>query len=423
MIKKIYLLAALAFTTNFVLAQNLDDIKVLTQIGQTAKAKEAIDKFMAVEKNAKKPDGWFYKGFIYNMVSKDSTKSFTESSALKQEALGYLKKYREMDAKAELLAEQNNSPFFDIYSVYASDLGVKSYTNKDFASAFNYFKKALDVHDYLVANNLSGANGFKFSPIDTILTLYTGIAGSEAKMKDEAMPFFKKLADANIGGDQNVDIYQQLTDYYKIKKDNTTFYEILDKGRKLYPQNEEYWMAIETENATEDVKAPELFTKFDELLTKHDNNYNIHYNYGVELYHFINAQENRTVNTDQYKTKMVAILKKAITIKSTSEANFILANFLYNNSIDISDEARKLRGPKQEDLKKKKELNALSTKTMDESIPYAEAVVNLFPTIAKPKNAHKVNYKQALIILKNIYELKKDAVKVAAYDKQIAAAE
>ena len=423
MIKKIYAILAFAFTTQLTIAQNLDDIKILAQIGQTTKAKEAIDKFMAVEKNAKKPDGWFYKGFIYNMVSKDSAKSFTESSALKQEALGYLKKYRELDAKAELLEEQKNSPFFDIYSVYASDLGVKSYTNKDYASAFEYFKKALEVHDYLVANNLSGANGFKFSPIDTVLTLYTGIAGSEAKLKDEAMPYFKKLADANIGGDQNLDIYQQLTDYYKIKKDNTTFYEVLDKGRKLYPQNEDYWMAIEIENATEDVKAPELFTKFDELLAKHQNNYNIHYNYGVELYHYINAQENRTLNTDVYKTKMVDILKKAIAIKSTSEANFILANFLYNNSIDISDEARKLRGPKPEDLKKKKELNALSTKTMDESIPYADAVVNLFPTIAKPKSAHKINYKQSLVILKNIYELKKDVVKVAAYEKQIAAAE
>jgi hypothetical protein len=46
-------------------------------------------------------------------------------------------------------------------------------------------------------------------------------------------------------------------------------------------------------------------------------------------------------------------------------------------------------------------------------------VVSLFPGIAKPKSSEKINYKQALVILKNIYENKKDTAKVANYDKMI----
>jgi hypothetical protein len=43
--------------------------------------------------------------------------------------------------------------------------------------------------------------------------------------------------------------------------------------------------------------------------------------------------------------------------------------------------------------------------------------------VAKPKGSEKVNYKQSLVILKNIYEVKKDAAKVASYDKMIKEAE
>jgi hypothetical protein len=51
-------------------------------------------------------------------------------------------------------------------------------------------------------------------------------------------------------------------------------------------------------------------------------------------------------NTTAYKAKLPELLKKAIAIKSTSEANFLLSNFYYNNSIDLSEEARKIKGTK-----------------------------------------------------------------------------
>ena len=120
-----------------------------------------------------------------------------------------------------------------------------------------------------------------------------------------------------------------------------------------------------------------------------------------------------------YKEKLPEILKQAIAVKSTPEANFLMANFLYNNSIDISEDARKIKGPKPSDLKTKKELEANSAKQMNDAIPYAEKVVSLFADNAKPKGSEKVNYRQALVILKNIYDVKKDAVKSAAYDKKI----
>ena len=60
---------------------------------------------------------------------------------------------------------------------------------------------------------------------------------------------------------------------------------------------------------------------------------------------------------------------------------------------------------------------------MNDCIPYAEALVSTFEALPKPKGSEKINYKQTLVILKNVYEVKKDAAKVAALEKKISVAE
>ena len=96
---------------------------------------------------------------------------------------------------------------------------------------------------------------------------------------------------------------------------------------------------------------------------------------------------------------------------------------MYNNSIDISDEARKIKGPKPEDIKRRKAMEADATKTMNESIPFANEVVKIFEAMTKTKSSEKTNFKQSLVILRNIYEVKKDTAKIAELEKKISAAE
>ena len=400
-------------------AQDIKDIRNYSLLGQTQKGKDAVDKFLTVPKNALKPEGWFYKGVFYNEASKDSTKSAIQSGELKATAFAALKKYRELDPKSTLLEERNNSYIYDLYVGYYSDLGVKAYLAKDPASAFDNFKKALEIHDYIASNLLIGSNGFKFSPLDTMLTLYSAIAASEAKMVDDAAEYYKKITDADISDQQYIDAYQVLAERYKNKKDKAAFAEIIAKGKKLYPNNIEYWTAMQIEEATEGIGKPEIFLRYEELMVKLPDNYTLPYNYGVELYRYIYSDSMQNSNTTEYKNKLPEVMQKAINIKNTFEANFLLANFYYNNSIDISEEARKLKGIKPEDLKKKKEIQAQSDLIMAQAIPFAEAAVSLFAAITKPKSSEKLNCKQSLVILKNIYEVKKDTEKIAIYDAKI----
>jgi hypothetical protein len=51
-------------------AQSLDDIGKMFNDKQLAPAKIAIDKFFADSKNANDPTGLYYKGKIYNEISK-----------------------------------------------------------------------------------------------------------------------------------------------------------------------------------------------------------------------------------------------------------------------------------------------------------------------------------------------------------------
>ncbi len=417
--KKLLAGALLIWMSGSAAAQDLDEIRNLAILGQHAKAKEMVDKYLSVEKNAKKPDGWFYKGYIINQLSKEAGKSVEESSNMKLEAFELMKKYRSMAPKAELLEEQNNSPFFDIYVGLSSDLAIKAYNDKNIAAAHDNFKKGLEVHDYLFANNITGAGGFKFAAIDTVLTLYTAITANELKQPDVAATYYRKLADANVEGKDYVEVYQTLAEIYRNQKNQVAFEEILAKGRKLYPAQEEYWTAVEIENALNGLEKQATFPKYEELLAKYPRNYTIAYNYAVELYNYYNSDESKTADRAALKSKLETVLKTAIDIQSTFDANFIMANHLYYASFDVSDEARKIRGPKPEDLKKKKALEADAMKLMNDAATFAATADELFATVKKPKTTDKVHHKQVVTILKNVAEVKKDAAKVAEYDKRL----
>jgi hypothetical protein len=421
--KKVFLLAMLASITNFAMAQDLDDISKLAYLGQTAKAKEGIDKYLAVEKNAKKPEGWYWKAYITNLLSKDSTKSIDESSALKMESFETFKKYRQMDAKATLLEDDHNSQIYDLYAGFASNLAIKAYQDKNPTASFDNFKKASDIHDYSYSSNLVFNGGYKFPELDTLLIQYTAIAGIEAKKPDEAAKYHKKLVDAGLTGDTYADSYNFLVDYYKNKKDKAAFAEILEKAKKLYPANGEYWMALEIEDAVDGIARPAVFAKYDELLAKYSTNYTVAYNYSVELYNYLNGDGAKDANAAALKVKTVEVLKKAIANQSTFDANFLLTNFLYNSSFDIGEESRKIKGNKPEDIKKRKAMEAEATKAMNDALPYGEEALKQFPSIQKPKTGEKQRRKQVLTMIKNIYDTRKNEAKVAEYNKLISEAD
>lgn len=411
--KHLLSLALLVAVFNGSFAQSVDDIKKLVGKSDWPAAKKAVDAHLAVEKNAAKPDGWYYKGVIYNECSKkDETASLCTNCKL--EAFEAFKKYQAMDAKNIYMILEENVRLFDLYNGFF-DMGAKAFGNKDYNAAYDNFGNAAEVEAY-IRNKGFEYNGFKFGELDTSLVQNLALAARLGKKDADAVKHYERLIGAGVDGPNNLEMYQYVAQYYAESKNIGALNAVLSKAQKLYP-DDPYWTEVELEMVDKKDK-PTLFAKYEELTAKNPNNYTLAYNYGVELFNFLYVGDTKPADFSGYQTKLENTLTKAIALKNTGDANLIMARHLYNDVYDLQDAIKKNKGTKPEDAKKRADLKTQSLKAADDCIKYASAAAKVFADMPKLKPIDKANYKNALSILESMYSYKGDAAKAADYKKQ-----
>ncbi|NOT93653.1 tetratricopeptide repeat protein [Ferruginibacter sp.] len=416
--KKYYLFMMLLFAGTVSFGQSLSEINELMGKSQYKKAKEGIDKFLSDAKNASKSDGWYYKGRVYNSLSKDTGFTPTESMKLKNEAFEAFKKYQQMDAKEVSFVLENHGSYFDLY-VGLFDLAAKEFNNKNFASSFEGFKNTLKVEDYIRSKGYEN-QGFKFSALDTSLILNIAIAAYQAKNEDSAMVYYKKLTDANLVGEQYLSNYQILVEYYLKKNDEANLNAILEKGRTLYPNND-YWVDVELDKVSKSGDKTALIAKYEELMKRYPEKFNYPYNLSVELFNQLYFGDNKPANPEALKARLTEVLKNAIPLDKTgADAKILMTKHLYNDAYDYQDSSKKIKGTKPADIKKRNDFKDLFLKRVGECIPYADAAVEYFTALPTLKPVQKANYKSILDILSQLYATKGDLKKSAEYDKKKA---
>ncbi|MFN8243249.1 MAG: hypothetical protein U0X40_04260 [Ferruginibacter sp.] len=415
--KKVYLVASLLLGFFVAQSQDIDDIRKMIYLKQFDKARTELDKYLANPSNAAKSDGWYYKGFLYGALSRDANVSPAESNKLSKEAFEAIKKYRELDPKQKLTTEEENNSLYNIYYTFY-DLGIKTYGTKDMEQSYKNFQDALTVHDYIYSNKLKGPKAISFAALDTDVVFNLLVVGAELNKTDELVPYYKRIIDSKLSDRKYLNAYETLVLYYKTAKNQAAFDEYLAKGKEVFP-TEDFWEAADIENATDGLKGEALFKKFDELSGRYPNSYTVFFNYAYELNNYVGADESKAdPNLAAYRQKIPELFKKAIAIKSTVEANMVLANFFYNNSYDLSEEARKIKGTKPDDVKKRNDLNAASKASSNSVVPYAQEAVKQYAAMTKLRTTDKVNYKLALEMLSNVAKLNGDAKKAAEYEQQ-----
>ncbi|MBK7123308.1 MAG: hypothetical protein IPH68_11125 [Chitinophagaceae bacterium] len=144
----------------------------------------------------------------------------------------------------------------------------------------------------------------------------------------------------------------------------------------------------------------------------------IFYNYAVEIDKYLSGADIKGKELTAYKQKIEDNFKRAITLKSTVEANLQLANLYYSKTYELQEQVAKIKGTKAEEVKLKNELNASVKSTMAATIPYAEEAVKLLAAYTEYKFADKTNYKLALEILSHAYKMANNAAKVAEIEKK-----
>ena len=415
---KKYLLPVLLLMASYCASsQDLKTISLYVNLNQFDKAKTEVDAFLANEKNAAKPEGWYYKAFIYNSLGRVATKPLTESKALYQSAFDAIKKYADIDPKATLTTEEKNSTIFNIY--YGEyDLGVKTYNDKNLEESYESFKKALEVHDYIFSKNITGPNNLKFSAHDTDVVWNLAIIANTLKKKDEAIFYYTKVADADLADEKYATAYDELVLKYKREKNAALFAKYLAAAKKHYPIDMPYWENKEIDFAVTGLEGEALLNKYEELTKALPNNYVVFYNYAIDIDKFLGTDAAKGKDVTAYRNKIEELFKKTITIKSTIEGNLQLANLYYNKTYDLQEQAAKIKGTKPAEVKVKNDLLASIKTTMNQAIPYAEEAERLLAALKEYKFADKTNYKLVMEILNHAYKMNGNAAKLAEYQKK-----
>src|SRR6188474_2252847 len=409
-------------------AQTIEEIEAQVGKGEFDKAKSSVDGFLAKEKNQTKPDGWWYKGLIYNEIAKsDKYKSLAPDGRM--DAFNAFKKYYELDPKAIRATLEQHVRLFDIYNGYF-DLGVANFGQGDalskekkdaesqakFSDSYASFKNALMVEEFIGGKGYE-YNGFKFPVFDTTLIQNIALSAYRAKKDDEAAIYYKKIADQKIAGKDNVDIYQLLIEYYMKKGDQVNAEKYFALGRELYPADDR-WYQMELEQVdAKDKKA--LFAKYEELMPKYPDKYILSYNYAVELFNLTYAGDTKPADYKETQKKIESVLKTTMTVnKSYPEANVLMARHFYNVLYDIQDEMQAIKGTTAADQKKKADLKGKLTAAADQLIVYAQGAFDIYSSKATLKAGEKGNYKVTAGYLATAYDVKGDKAKADEYRKK-----
>ncbi len=417
--KKYLLLFALLLGGVYSYGQDLDNIKKMLVLKQYEKARPEIDAFLSNPKNANNPEALYYKAYVYHSLGMLPTKPVAESKTLYIGAFDALQKYAQADPKTPLTTEEKNSTLYNTYYGFY-DLGVKTYNEKNLAESFDLFKRALEVHDYIYDKKLPGADGMKFTTHDTDIVWNLAVLANELKNKNEAMVYYKKIADADLKDEKYATAYDELILKYKKEKNAELFAKYVAAAKKYYPIDMPYWENQEIEFALSGLEDEALLNKYEELTKTLPNNYAIFYNYAVEIDKFLNTAEATGKDIEGYKTRMENNFKKALALKSTIEVNLQLANMYYTKSFEIQEKILKIKGTKPAEVKVKNDLNASRKTALQEAIPYAEEAVKQLAALKTYKFTDKTNYKLAIEILANAYKINDNAVKAAEYEAKKA---
>jgi hypothetical protein len=409
-------------------AQSLDKAKDFLNKKKLMDAKAEIDKVVAVDKNQKTAEAWYYKCKIYAAISEDSTLKQQVPDAHAQ-SLDALKKYVELDEatvkekekQAFLLKLDGYKPVNTIYSGYFQD-GATAYNSGKYDDALANFKGAIAARDFMFSK------GWVPQKFDTISTLYAGIAAEKAKKRDDAAAFYSQVADMKLSDSKYEDIYKWLVGYYSDDKaDEATAMKYVNLGKQVYPADS-VWKDMELsvyetklDAARKKGNKDSLFAQYEHILANVPNNHLFVYNYGVELYNYAidTTSGKRPENSDALIAKAKEELNKAIQIKPDyAQAYLLLGQIAYNDAVDFKATTKNIKGQKPEDIKKRADIRVAAAKKFDDAIPYFEKVDQLLGSMGKLKQDERRSLKDSYDLLITIYEQKNQKDKSDMYTKK-----
>jgi hypothetical protein len=402
------LLGILSFSVFIASAQDLQTVQLSIASNDYLSAKKQIDSFFNEKKNTADASAWYYKGRIYTEIVRQHDKSNHE---ILLEAFKAYKRYQELDPKNKMMQLNDNVDLFQLYDL-SYNTAADYYNDKDYELAYNHFKIALEVEDYIRKKGFS-FQGKTFPSLDSSLVNLTGSAAYLSNKEEEAIPYFERLANAKIKGEDYKGVYALLYQHYSKKNDQVKAARYLNTGKEIYPDSE-YWIKIELGN-TADEKA--RLNRYDQLLQKYPGNFNLMMDYAVELFNYVYA-EPQPADFENKQSRLQTLLNKVLSIDANSAmANFVMSQHVYNQVYDMEEALKIMKEDTPAEVAKKKIFSSKLDQKYEELLTYSLKAYELYSKDVKPGN--KEYCRKALNQLIVYYQKKKQSERVSFYQEKL----
>lgn len=413
--RKFILSVFLIALSTCIFSQTIKDVQEKISKGKYEEAKQQIDVLLSDPQNQSTANAWYYKGKIYSELARlDSTGSLTYDAG--KMAFDAFKKYQELDKQNVMMALDQNVGLFQLYDLFYNQ-GIRMYNNKDFGNAYAKMRVALDIQDYISKKSFS-YNGFTFPALDTQLVNLTASSAYLAKNDEDAMPLWARLAEARISDKDFKDIYALLAEYYTKKNDIARAEKYLRYGKEIYGDTD-FWISVEYDLTKPGKDTAKRFARYEEMIKKYPDHYPLVMDYAIEQFNYTYSNDKKPLDYSARQQKLNETLKKALSLKSTAIANFVMSQHLYYQIFDLEDVLKQVKGTNAPDQTKRKELLAEADHRYDAFYPYALKAYDLYSFEKTPKMQDKMNLRKVMEQLVDYHEKKKQPEKVAFYKEKL----
>ncbi|MEA3316809.1 MAG: tetratricopeptide repeat protein, partial [Bacteroidota bacterium] len=226
----------------------------------------------------------------------------------------------------------------------------KAYEANDFAKAFKYFEKTLEVKKMPVFNN----------EIDTSIIFNTALMAQKSEDYENAIKYYKETQKYNYG---EANTYILLKGCYMAIGDTLKGIKVLQEGFEAYPSNKEMLVALINYYLLESDDIDAAF-KYLKVAKENDPDNAQFYSAEAHLYDKLGETKNAK-----------KMYKKAIELDNTLfEAYYNLGVLVFNEAVALTDEANEIK-----DANKYQKAKEIADNTFKESLPYIEKSHELHP--------------------------------------------
>ena len=373
--KKIgFLTLILSLAMQFSFAQSSQVMAAYSYLGEynlskdgedLVEAKKAIDKASEHETTSLQGKTWYYRGMIYQMLSKDELLSKTDDTYT-DEALKSFEKALSLDDKKF----RNQEDCLNYMRAISADIfnnGVDKYQKGEYAAAYKDFMAMKAINKTLTANEVDLV-------VDTERTVSNAASAAEqAGMTEEAIAAYKDLLSMN----NEANNYRFLASLYKKTGDKEKALATLEEAEKAHPENAD--IIIDQLNYyIEDGKLADAIDKLDKAIELQPEN---------DMLYFVKGN---AYDKNGDVEKAIVEYENAIRINPKNDKALYNAGAMY--FLGANKYITEMNDLNYNETKKYNELDAKRKEMYLKAKPYFEKVLEIIPDDEASKKAlFKIN--------------------------------